>query len=185
MGHWLVSLTSHISHQQGLHGATSWITSMSLILSHQHMVNQAKSKSRVALLHPRSAKVSTIYHTRTSTDQFLAHISTIISFTKSWLLPWSGQANLPSQQHIIWCWTAYFWNSTSEFIWRSRTCWQCTIFSRCLSTLSIAPVDFYAQHFSKLSEKSDGHAKDIWVWFWPIESKESCTPLGSDELTLT
>ena len=34
------------------------------------------------------------------------------------------------------------------------------------------------------SEKSDGCAKDIWIWLWP-ESRESRTPLGLDEAILT
>lgn len=54
-----------------------------------------------------------------------------------------------------------------------------------LSALSVAPVDLHTRHFSKSSEKPDGRAKHVWRWFWPIESKESPTPLGSDEPTLT
>src|SRR6266581_7365899 len=54
-----------------------------------------------------------------------------------------------------------------------------------LSALSAAPVDFHAQHFTKSSEKSEGRAKDVWMWFWPVESKESPTPLKHDEPILT
>jgi len=54
-----------------------------------------------------------------------------------------------------------------------------------LSALSVAPMGFHAQHFTKASEKSDGRAKDVWIWFWPVESRESRTPLGLDEPILT
>ena len=50
-----------------------------------------------------------------------------------------------------------------------------------LPALSIAPVDFHAQHFAKSSEQSGGHAKDTWIWFWPVQSKESCAPLKHNE----
>jgi hypothetical protein len=54
-----------------------------------------------------------------------------------------------------------------------------------LSALSVAPLDFHSQHFTKSSEKSDGRAKDVWMWYWPVESKESSTPLKHDEPILT
>ena len=60
-----------------------------------------------------------------------------------------------------------------------------TLSSVGLSALSVAPLDFHAQHFTKSSEKSDGRAKDVWMWYWPVESKESPTPLERDEPILT
>ena len=54
-----------------------------------------------------------------------------------------------------------------------------------VSALSVAPVDFHAQHFMKPSEQPDGRAKDAWMWFWPVESKESRTPLKDDEPILS
>jgi hypothetical protein len=54
-----------------------------------------------------------------------------------------------------------------------------------IAALSVAPGDFHAQHFAKPSEKSDGRAKDVWMWFWPVESKESPTPLKDDEPILS
>jgi hypothetical protein len=50
-----------------------------------------------------------------------------------------------------------------------------------LSTLSVAPVEFHDQHFTKASEESGGCAWDMWMWFWPVESKESRMPLKYDE----
>ena len=51
-----------------------------------------------------------------------------------------------------------------------------------LSTaLSVTPTEFHAQHFAKSSGQSGGRAKDAWIWFWPVESKEVCTPLEHDE----
>jgi len=47
--------------------------------------------------------------------------------------------------------------------------------------LSVLPVDFHAQHFVKSSERSDGRGRDVWMWFWPVESKESPTPLKHEE----
>ena len=54
-----------------------------------------------------------------------------------------------------------------------------------LSVPSMAPMDFHAQYFTKALEKSDGRAKDVWIWFWPVESRESCTPLETNEPLLT
>jgi len=50
-----------------------------------------------------------------------------------------------------------------------------------LSALSVAPVEFHAQHFAKSSEQSGGRARDVWMWFWPVDSKESRMPLKHDE----
>ena len=51
-----------------------------------------------------------------------------------------------------------------------------------LSTaLSVSPMEFHAQHFMRSSERSDGRGSDVWVWFWPVESKESPTPLEPNE----
>ena len=49
------------------------------------------------------------------------------------------------------------------------------------AALSVLPMDFHAQRFTKSSERSDGRSSDIWVWFWPVKSKESPTPLKSNE----
>src|SRR6266581_4803654 len=58
------------------------------------MPSKARSKSGVvALPHPRSAKVSITYCARKCTDQFHAHVSTIVGFTKSSLSPCSSWAN--------------------------------------------------------------------------------------------
>jgi hypothetical protein len=54
-----------------------------------------------------------------------------------------------------------------------------------LSALSVTPMDFHAQYFTTASEKSDGRAKDVWIFFWPVESRESCTPLSLNEPRLT
>ena len=53
--------------------------------------------------------------------------------------------------------------------------------SHSLSALSVAPMDFHAQHFATSSEQPEGRAKDAWMWFWPVESKESPTPLKDNE----
>jgi hypothetical protein len=50
-----------------------------------------------------------------------------------------------------------------------------------LTALSVPPVEFHAQHFTKSSEQSGGRARDVWMWFWPVESKESRMPLKHDE----
>lgn len=50
-----------------------------------------------------------------------------------------------------------------------------------VSALSVTPMDFHASHFSKSSEQPNRRAKDVWVWFWPVESKESRTPLEDNE----
>ena len=50
-----------------------------------------------------------------------------------------------------------------------------------LSALSVTPVAFHAQHFATSFEQPEGRAKDVWIWFWPVESKELCTPLKDDE----
>lgn len=50
-----------------------------------------------------------------------------------------------------------------------------------LSALSVAPADFHAQHFAKSSGQPEGRAKDVWMWFWPVESRESRTPPKDDE----
>jgi hypothetical protein len=58
---------------------------------------------------------------------------------------------------------------------------ECVPSSHSLSALSVAPVEFHAQHFAKSSEQSGGRARDVWMWFWPVESKESRMPLKHDE----
>ena len=52
-----------------------------------------------------------------------------------------------------------------------------------VSALAVTPVDFHASHFAKSSEQPNRRpgAKDVWVWFWPVESKELRTPLNDDE----
>ena len=54
-----------------------------------------------------------------------------------------------------------------------------------LSALSVAPVDFHAQHFMKPSEQPNGRTQDVWMWFWPVESKELRTLLKDDEPILS
>ena len=106
--HLLVLLPFHIFQQLTLLRAT--ITSGSLTLNPQHMLSKAKSKSGVELPHPRSTKVNLTCFPRTYTDQFKAYVSTgttIIDFTKSWLLPCSWGANSASRWHAMWCWTLY------------------------------------------------------------------------------
>jgi hypothetical protein len=109
LAHLLVSLTSHIFWQQALPMAIT--TLVSLILNPQHILSKPRSKSGWLPHpgHPGSAKVSLIYHTEKCTDQFHVYFSTIVGFTKSWLwlLLCSGQANLASQQHAMWCWALY------------------------------------------------------------------------------
>jgi hypothetical protein len=57
--------------------------------------------------------------------------------------------------------------------------------SHCHSAFSVAPAEFHAQHFMQSSEKADVHAKDVWMWFWPVESKELPTPLKDNEPILS
>ena len=48
-----------------------------------------------------------IHCTRKYTDKFCVHLSSIVGFTKSQLLRYSGWANSASQQHAMRCWTFY------------------------------------------------------------------------------
>ena len=57
--------------------------------------------------------------------------------------------------------------------------------SHSISALSVAPVDFHAQHFAKPSGQSDGCSKDTWIWFYPIESQEIRTPPKENEPSLS
>ena len=49
------------------------------------------------------------------------------------------------------------------------------------AVFSVAPMEFHAQHFVKSSGQSGGCAQDVWIWFWPVKSQESSTPLKYDE----
>ena len=114
------------------HKAT--IASASSTLNPQRVLNKGRRKSGVvALLHPRSAKVRITYCTRMCTDRLHAHISALVSFTKSWLSPrrraaWAGKLSISVACHVVSdCRIPYSWASTSKSIWRPRTWWQyCT-----------------------------------------------------------
>jgi len=82
------------------------------------------------------------------------------------------------------CWPLILWNGSSSFAWGLEGT-DDTPTSLGVAALSVAPGDFHAQYFAKPSEKSDGRAKDVWVWFWPVDSKELPTPLKSDEPILS
>ena len=81
------------------HKAT--IASASSTLNPQRVLNKGRRKSGVvALLHPRSAKVRITYCTRMCTDRLHAHISALVSFTKSWLSPRRRAAVGRQTQHL-------------------------------------------------------------------------------------
>jgi len=69
----------------------------------------------------RKGEYTVTYCARMCTDQFHAHVSAIVGFTKSSLSPCSSWENSASQWHAMWCWTPYFRNNTSKFIRRPRT----------------------------------------------------------------
>ena len=51
-----------------------------------------------------------------------------------------------------------------------------------LEALSVLPMDFHAQYFTRSSSgKSNVRGMDVWVWYWPVASKDSPTPLDCNE----
>lgn len=159
------------------------------ILNPQPVPSKARVRSEsrlgVALPHPRSDKMSIIYCTRKGTDQCHVHIvpSSYLRIAGSHCAV-GEQTQNPSNEL---CGVGPSISGTalpnsSEGLERVDNAPS----SLDLLALSVPPVDFHAQHFTKPSGKSDhGCGRDVWVWFWPVESKDSPTPLGLNEPILT